>query len=152
MTGAEGLLYMNDQKKISFTGVIRAVQPRSTVWRYRLDNRTHNVIGFNLFLRGAVDGGEEYTFVVAISSAQQGKNHFHIGDEIKGTAWTKKYPKWEYADFYRAGNLKKTKRSTPSGSTRSGAARASTRPWRRRDRVRMSRFSARSATRPIRAP
>jgi hypothetical protein len=108
MTGAEGLLYMNDQKRISFTGVIRAVQPRSTVWRYRLDNRTHNVIGFNLFLRGAVDDGEEHTFAVAISSAQQGKNHFHIGDEIKGTAWTKKYPKWEYADFYRAGNLKKT--------------------------------------------
>jgi hypothetical protein len=24
------------------------------------------------------------------------------------SAWTKKYPKWEYADFYRAGNLKKT--------------------------------------------
>ena len=33
--------------------------------------------------------------------------HFHIGDEISGTAWTKMYLQLEYADFYRAGALKK---------------------------------------------
>lgn len=32
---------------------------------------------------------------------------FHIGDEISGTAWTKMYPKLEYADYYRVGNIKK---------------------------------------------
>ena len=92
MTGAEGLLYMNDQKKISFTGVIRAVQPRSTVWRYRLDNRTHNGIGFNLFLRGAVDGGEEHTFVVAISSAQQGKTTFTLAMRSRARHGQKSIP------------------------------------------------------------
>lgn len=38
---------------------------------------------------------------------QQEKYKFHIGDEIKGTGWTKKYPEWEYADYYRTGALKK---------------------------------------------
>lgn len=28
-------------EKIVFQGIIRSVQPRSNVWRYRLDNRTH---------------------------------------------------------------------------------------------------------------
>ena len=35
------------------------------------------------------------------------KYHFHIGDKIRGTAWTKMYPKLEYADYYRAGGIKK---------------------------------------------
>ncbi len=35
------------------------------------------------------------------------KRDLHIGDEIKGTGWTKKYPECEYADFYRTGALKK---------------------------------------------
>ncbi len=97
-----------DQYKISFEGVIRSVQPRSTVWRYRLDNRTHNVIGFNLFLSGTAEG-EEKDFVVAISGKQQEKLCFHIGDEISGTAWTKLYPKLEFADYYRVAALKKRK-------------------------------------------
>ena len=98
---------MNEQIKISFTGVIRSVQPRSNVWRYRLDNRTHGLTGFNLFLTGKAENDEERSFAVAISAAQQEKMRFHIGDGIEGTAWTKKYPKWEYADYYRAGALKK---------------------------------------------
>lgn len=35
------------------------------------------------------------------------KLRFHIGDKIRGTGWTKIYPKLEYADYYRAGGLKK---------------------------------------------
>ena len=49
--------------------------------------------------------GEERQFSVAISEKQQGKLRFHIGDEVSGTVWTKKYAKWEYADYYRAGSL-----------------------------------------------
>ena len=94
------------QDKISFKGIIRSVQPRSNVWRYRLDNRTHSMTGYNIFLKGSVEG-EEREFVVAISEKQQQKMRFHIGDEISGTAWTKMYPQLEYADFYRAGALKK---------------------------------------------
>lgn len=94
------------QKKIKFRGHIISVQPRSNVWRYRLDNRNHSTTGYNIFLAGVADD-EARQFSVAVSEKQQEKLRFHIGDEISGTAWTKKYVKWEYADYYRAGSLKK---------------------------------------------
>ena len=94
------------QEKISFSGEIISVQPRSEVWRYRLDNRTHRLTGYNLFLNGVVCG-EEKPFSVAISEKQQEKYRFRIGDQISGTAWTKLYPKREYADYYRSGGFKK---------------------------------------------
>lgn len=94
------------QQKIMFQGRVTSVQPRSNVWRYRLDNRTHTLTGYNIFLTGIADG-EEQEFSVAVSEKQQKKYKFHIGDGISGTAWTKKHPEYEYADFYRAGSLKK---------------------------------------------
>ena len=97
---------MEGQIKIKFTGIIKSVQPRSNVWRYRLDNRTHCMTGYNLFITGTVLDNQ-FDFAVAISEKQQEKCRFHIGDEISGTTWTKKYAKWEYADYYRAGSLKK---------------------------------------------
>ena len=45
-----------EQRKVSFRGTIKSVQPRSNVWRYRLDNRTHSMTGYNLFLSGIADG------------------------------------------------------------------------------------------------
>ena len=39
-----------------WSGTIVSIQPRTTVWRYRLDNRTHSHIGYNLFLDGEVNG------------------------------------------------------------------------------------------------
>lgn len=95
-----------NQGKIEFLGKIVAVQPRSNVWRYRLDNRTHTLTGYNIFLSGVV-AGTERVFSIAISEKQQEKYRFLIGDMISGTAWTKKYPKLEYADYYRVGALKK---------------------------------------------
>ena len=97
---------MAEQEKIKFSGMVRSVQPRSNVWRYRLDNRSHSMNGYNVFIKGVAED-EERNFAVAISEKQQEKWRFHIGDEISGTAWTKKNPKWEYADYYRAGALKK---------------------------------------------
>lgn len=47
------------QVKASWHGTVVSVQPRSTVWRYRLDNRTHRECGFNLFVKGSIDWGEE---------------------------------------------------------------------------------------------
>ncbi len=102
----------SSQRKITFSGIITSVQPRSNVWRYRLDNRTHSMQGYNLFLNGEADG-EERKFVIAISEKQQEKFRFHIGDEIKGTGWTKLYPKWEYADYYRTGGLRKLSSRIP---------------------------------------
>lgn len=104
--GEDHMIDRNTQVKIEFSGTIRSVQPRSNVWRYRLDNRTHSMTGYNLFLSGTAEGAEK-DFAVAISEKQMMKFHFHIGDEIGGTAWTKMYPKLEYADYYRVGGLKK---------------------------------------------
>lgn len=64
------------QGKINFRGVIRSVQPRSNVWRYRLDNRTHSMTGYNLFLVGEAED-EKKEFAVAISEKQQEKLLFH---------------------------------------------------------------------------
>lgn len=93
------------QEKIRFHGTVRAVQVRSDVWRYRLDNRTHSHRGYNVFLEGTA-ADEEGRFSVAISEKQQQRLQLRIGDEVSGTAWTKLYPKREYADYYRAGALK----------------------------------------------
>jgi hypothetical protein len=93
-------------EKINWKGTILSIQPRTNVWRYRIDNRTHSYIGYNLFLDG-VANGEAAQFAVAISEKQQQSVGFRIGDEASGTGWTKKYPQWEYADYYRAGALKR---------------------------------------------
>ena len=100
------------QEKIEFQGTIQSVQPRSTVWRYKTDNRTHKLTGYNLFLAGTA-AGEEKAFSIAISEKQLQKYRFHIGDEIKGSAWTKLYAKLEAADYYRVSNLKKLQAAEP---------------------------------------
>ena len=91
--------------KIEWEGTIVSIQPRTRVWRYVTDNRTHYYLGYNLFLDGIADD-VECRFGVAISEKQQFSNGFRIGDHLKGTAWSKQYPEREYADFYRAGSLK----------------------------------------------
>lgn len=100
----------NESEKRAWSGTIVSIQPRTTVWRYRLDNRTHSHLGYNLFLDGEVNGLAG-PFSVAISEKQQQKAQFHIGDKIKGTAWTKMYAVTEYADYYRAGALKVVERA-----------------------------------------
>lgn len=95
----------DESSKINWQGIIRSIQPRTRVWRYVTDNRTHYHIGYNVFLVGESDEGLT-EFCVAISEKQQQKAGFQIGDRIQGTAWTKKYPEREFADFYRAGSLK----------------------------------------------
>ena len=43
-----------DQQKVHWQGEVVSVQPRSTVWRYLTDNRTHRECGYNVFLKGEV--------------------------------------------------------------------------------------------------
>ena len=93
-------------QKINWSGTIITIQPRSNVWRYRVDNRTHSLMGYNIFLDGIADGVSSQ-FCVAISEKQQQTIGFRIGDEAKGTGWTKKHPQREYADYYRASALKR---------------------------------------------
>ena len=94
------------QIKIEWQGRIISIQPRTTVWRYWIDNRTHSHVGYNLFFDGN-SNETEGPFSIAISEKQMQGGNFRIDDIVKGTAWTKKYPEWEYADFYRAGALKR---------------------------------------------
>jgi len=102
-----------DQVKVQWQGEVVSVQPRSTVWRYLTDNRTHRECGYNIFLKGEVCGdqpenrSDKYDFCVAVSEKQAQKAQIHIGDVMKGTAWTKLYPETEFADYYRAGGIKK---------------------------------------------
>ena len=103
-------MIVNKQEKIEWQGMIISVQPRTIVWRYRLDNRTHYHNGYNLFFDGEVNGAKTQ-FSVAISEKQQQKFIFRIGDEVKGTAWTKMYKESDYADYYRAGGLKIIKKA-----------------------------------------
>lgn len=98
----------NLPEKMNWQGTVLSIQPRTTVWRYLLDNRTHNHIGYNLFLDGEVNG-ESKCFSVAISEKQQFKNIFRIGNLLSGTAWTKMYKVTDYADFYKSGSLKRLK-------------------------------------------
>ena len=56
-----------EQRKIAFQGTIKSIQPRSNVWRYRLDNRTHSMTGYNLFLTGIADG-EERDFAINLEA------------------------------------------------------------------------------------
>ena len=97
--------YELPSSKINWEGRIISIQPRTRVWRYVTDNRTHYHLGYNLFVEGDSCYSEKH-FTVAISEKQQSKGLFRIGDMIKGTAWTKKYEEREYADFYRAGSLR----------------------------------------------
>lgn len=110
------------QSKVEWRGMIVSIQPRSTVWRYVLDNRTHRECGFNVFLKGTVKTGDilcfsegktAYDFCVAISEKQEQKYKLHIGDEVQGTAWTVMYPQAEFADYYRAGAIKKLNQADP---------------------------------------
>ncbi len=105
-----------EPEKIEWKGTIVSVQPRTTVWRYKLDNRTHYHRGYILFLSGKVNG-IDILFSVAISEKQQQKLVFRIYDEAKGTAWTKMYDVSDYADYYRAGGLKITRKAEQAETT-----------------------------------
>ena len=95
----------NTSLKVNWQGEIISIQPRTRVWRYLTDNRTHYHLGYNFFIVGSSSDGKKQ-FTVAISEKQQLKGLLGIGDIIEGTAWTKKYKEREFADYYRAGSVK----------------------------------------------
>lgn len=95
----------NISSKMNWQGKIVSIQPRTRVWRYLTDNRTHYHLGYNFFLEGHSSEGKKQ-FTVAISEKQKIKGLYQIGDVLEGTAWTKMYKEREFADYYRAGSLK----------------------------------------------
>ncbi len=96
--------------RIRWQGQIESVQCRAWVWRYKMDNRTHHHLGFNLFVKGEADG-REGRFIVAVSDTQHTKLQFRIGDVFKGTAWPCIKAKHDIADYYRAGGFKALSRA-----------------------------------------
>lgn len=104
--------FANTSLKVDWNGKILAIQPRTRVWRYLTDNRTHYYLGYNFFIEGCSNDDINKHFTVAISEKQQLKGSFRIGDVIEGTAWTKIYEEREFADYYRAGSLKLIERTT----------------------------------------
>ncbi len=101
----------NEPVKIKWSGEIKSIQPRTRVWRYITHNRTHYHLGYNIFLTSESDDGIT-EFSVAISEKQYQKAEFIIGDKVQGTAWTKMYPKREFAVYYRAGSLRIIEKNT----------------------------------------
>lgn len=95
----------NTSTKVNWQGKIVSIQPRTKVWRYLTDNRTHYHLGYNIFIEGQSSDFKKQ-FTVAISEKRQLKGLFRIGDMLEGTAWTKKYEEREFADYYRAGSIK----------------------------------------------
>jgi len=95
--------YENTSLKVNWQGEIVSIQPRARVWKYLSDNRTHYLLGYNMFVSGSSSEAKNQ-FAVAISDKQQQKCLFRIGDVVEGTAWTKKYEDREFADYYRAGS------------------------------------------------
>lgn len=113
-----------EPQKISFEGIITSIEPRATVWRYRMDNRTHREIGYNLFLNG-IYAEIKNDFVLAITEAMQNKYRFRINDRISGNAWKKLHEEREFADFYKVSNIKilaRCEQETRSGPPWTGEA------------------------------
>ena len=96
--------------RIRWQGQIEAVQCRAWVWRYKMDNRTHHHLGFNLFVKGEADR-QTGRFIVAVSDTQHTKLQFRIADVFRGTAWPCIKAKHDIADYYCAGGFKALSRA-----------------------------------------
>jgi hypothetical protein len=83
-------IFKNASSKVNWEGKIVSIQPRTRVWRYFTNNRTHYHLGYNLFIEGCSSDGKKQ-FVVTISEKQLLKGLFRIGDVIEETAWIKQY-------------------------------------------------------------
>lgn len=95
----------NTSSRVHWQGRIESIQCRAWVWRYKMCNRTHHHLGFNLWVKGKADG-QESRFIVAVSDTQHAKMQFRIHDVVKGTAWPCIKAKHDIANYYRAGGFK----------------------------------------------
>lgn len=91
--------------KISFKGIITSVQPRIRLIR-SFDERSHNYLGYFLFMKGFI-GDTERQFSVGISKAAQQKHQFYVGDEVSGECLPVADERLEPVEFYRVSKFKK---------------------------------------------
>ena len=91
--------------KILFKGIIISVQPRIRLIR-SFDERSHNYLGYALFIRGII-GDVEREFSVGIGKAAQQTHQFCAGNEISGECIPVADANLEPVEFYKASKLKK---------------------------------------------
>lgn len=89
--------------KLSWTGVITAVQPRIRLQR-SFDERSHSYLGYVLLLEGSIDG-ETASFAVAVGKGAHAKHCFRMGMELEGKAESVADARLETAEYYKASGL-----------------------------------------------
>jgi hypothetical protein len=102
------------ETKVSWEGTITAVQPRIRLMR-SFDETAHTYLGYNLKVRGVIDG-EEKEFVVGIGKAAQLKHQFHVGVIVSGKSCPVADSRTETADVYKTSGLKVID-TPPAGSS-----------------------------------
>lgn len=96
--------------KILFKGIIQSVQPRIRLTR-SFDERSHNYLGYSLFIKGFIDNTER-EFSVGIGKVAQQKHESMIGDEITGECEPVTDQNLEPVEFYKVSKLKKISHNT----------------------------------------
>jgi len=91
-------------QKISWSGLIVAVQPRIRLMR-SFDERSHSYQGYVLRVDGKI-GDEPGEFQIAVGKTAQPKLRFQAGTEVSGLAALVPDPRLETAGFYKASGLK----------------------------------------------
>jgi len=91
--------------KITFSGLIEAVQPRIRLTR-SFDQSSHTYQGFVLRISGEV-GGSQGSVVVALGEAAQAKHGFRAGDRVAGEGEPVEDDRKEIADLYKIAKLKR---------------------------------------------
>jgi len=89
--------------KVSWSGILRGVQPRIDLGR-SFDQRFHSYLGYLLVVDGLM-GGARRSFTVRIGPAAQSKHGFRAGDRVSGYAHAAADPGVEVADLYKASAL-----------------------------------------------
>ena len=90
--------------KVSWQGVIVSVQPRIRLGR-SFDEIYHTYLGYNLALRGTLEG-EPADYSVGLGKAAYLKHQLEVGDEISGAAQPVADPRMETVDYYRVSKLR----------------------------------------------
>ena len=98
--------------KVSWNGKIISIQPRIRLLR-SFDERSHNYMGYVLYLAGEIDG-QEREFSVGIGKAAYAKHECKIGDIIKGDSHPVLDSRVEIVEFYKASKLEIVERSGDS--------------------------------------
>lgn len=113
--GKSGILGDPSAGKLTWSGVLVAVQPRIRLTR-SFDQRSHTYQGYVLRVRGTV-GDEERDVLVAVGEAAHAKHQFRAGDRTSGEGVRVTDPRTETAELYKISKLKVLDRGLPMASS-----------------------------------